>query len=302
MGIKSDLLERYKAPRNEPLKYPGIRPEKSYILANRSIRYLDDSFSKNGRKIIPGSLEGFSDSIIDFSGRDSISIKDVLQERYAVIGYGSNLVPGQLISKFGEDAIIPVLLGEAPDIDIVYNLISNQGYAFAELLLDENGLRAPIGITLLNDEQMNKMIETEQNYKVGFAPFDVESDMGLRFSSDTNRVYMFAGFRKIWVPEGYSKPVPIAEIKTKNRKRKALSQREVLTLAIDEFNLKSRDITSPKELVEEIRNEALLEESPGKLKYDLQKYIDENPKSYPALANQIEILTDLKKQLKPYFK
>ena len=85
-------------------------------------------------------------------------------------------------------------------IDIVYNLISNMGYAFAELAINQTSINCGIGITFLDEIQLEKMIETEENYCLAYAPNNVILESGQSLQSGNNfGLYVFAGFRKIWV-------------------------------------------------------------------------------------------------------
>ena len=40
-------------------------------------------------------------------------------------------------------------------------------------------------------------------------------------------LYVFAGFRKVWVPRSLGGPVPISELPSKGRRRPSLTQSEV---------------------------------------------------------------------------
>ncbi len=281
--------KKYTAPRDYPLSYPGRRPSYGFILANDMIWPLavDKETELHDAKVMINSHGDFL-SLNGFLKSKHVS---ALEKRYAVIGYGSNPVPGQLLDKFGKNAVVPVVFGNIRNCDIVYNLISNLGYAFAEISFDENFTEKCVGITFLDKDQLNIMIETEQNYQLAYSPLDVTLESGEIIQGGVNNsLYIFAGSRKIWVPSAYDAPVAIAEFPSSGGNCNALTQMEILQLAIKEFNLKKYGISTPNQLVERIRNEAHLEEKPGKLKYEIQKAVSENPRSLLPLANSLTLV------------
>ena len=232
-----ESAKKYAAPRDYPLSYPGKRPSYGFILANGVIWPV--AFDKRKKeihdaKVIINSSGEFL-TINKFLESKQVSI---LEKRYAILGYGSNPVPGQLLSKFGKEAIVPVIFGSLKNCDAVYNLISNVGYAFAEMSINEDFTEGSIAITFLDKYQLHMMIETEKNYHLAYSHSDVILESGEKLSGgEGNSLYMFAGFRKLWVPLNYDGPIPIAELPSSGRKRKALTQTETLKLVIEEFKL-----------------------------------------------------------------
>jgi len=279
MGMSIQKSGKYPAPRDNPLDYPGIRPSSSFILVGdmiHSIRFDDKE-------------KGDTEAGVADSGNDEIPIDYFLKnrgvaplsERFPVIGYGSNPVPGQLVSKFGNEAIVPVVFGNMRDTDIVYNLISNQGYAFAELLPNQKNVNSDIAITYLDKKQLKRMIETEQNYVLAFSPSTV------RLDSDEvlNDSFVFAGFRNIWVPSSIGKPIAIKELPAENRQLPELTQYEALDLVIRQYNL---DYKNPIELALHIRGQTDMGERLGKLKYELQHEIATDNNSIQSLASLVK--------------
>ncbi len=283
----SEPVEKYPAPREDALKYPGKRPSTSFVLSNRIVHPIVYNDEEKGS---PGSTangqvnldsDGNHLTINKFLESRKVAL---LEERFPVIGYGSNPAPGQLISKFGSETVIPVFQGIVRNCDFVYNLISNMGYAFAEMI-SENYCDGYIWVTFLDHKQLEKMIESEQNYNLAYSTSDVTLESGeILFGGINNVLYIFAGFRKIWLPSGYDGPIAIAELYSKGRRLKSLNQTETLELVIEQFNLNSIGLSTPYELVARLKQEAQLKEKPGKLKYDLQKLVEDNPNSLPSLA------------------
>lgn len=292
-------VSKYLSPRDDPLNYPGKRPSYSFLLAKGIVFPLvQDVASKKTKDSLPQinvvqDRTGQLKELIKFL--KELDVPD-LKERYAIVGYGSNPVPGQLLSKFGKETVVPVLLGKLSNTDVVYNLISNMGYAFAQILINQFQVSAQIGITFLDDEQLNKMMETEQNYKLGYCPSDITLESGYSISIRDNKpVYIFAGIRKIWVPKKFAQPISVKELPSSGRKNKALFQEHILELAIEEFELSSKAISTPKQLIRRIRQESNLPEKPPKLKYYIQDSIEKNPRSLPPLSSIISLVEDKNK-------
>lgn len=280
--------KNYQAPREHPLEYPGHRPKTGFILAEEKVYPIvwddkDRGTTSKGQVILnenkPNSINRFLDSYHVAP----------LEKRFAVIGYGSNIVPGQLVSKFGKNTVVPVILGKIKGYDVVYNLISNMGYAFAEMYKNKS-VEGNIGITFLDKKQFTEMVETEQNYKLAYSPSDVELESGETVKG--SKIYIFAGYRKMWVPENYETPIPIAELPANGRAEKPLTQTETLELVIEQFNLKEKGIYTPEDIVNTIRKQSNWEEKSGKLKYELQCDVEQNSRSLPAFESQVTLVNE----------
>ena len=181
------------------------------------------------------------------------------------------------------------------DADVVYNLISAQGYAFAELALNQHGVKGNVAITFLDSDQLQIMNETEQNYNLAFVPRDVILESGEKVRGGENNVpgLFYAGKRKIWVPEGYDTPIAIAELPSVGRTAIALNQERTLDLIVKKFELYKRGINSGKELSQHIRTEAT-EHRPDKVKDYLQRSVAEDPRSLEPVSSQVYILNNPK--------
>lgn len=262
----------FLAPREHPLLYPGHRPDHSFVLADGMVWPM-------------ASHRAFQ----DFLGTKKVA---PLEERYAVVGYGSNPGPGQLLSKFGADAIVPVVFGIMPNTKIIYNLISNHGYAFAEILFSEAYEECKVGVTFLDEKQLEVMIETEgNNYQLALSPYSVNLEFGESVPGGLQGTcYLFAGLKKIWVPQQYTQPVPLAEFSSKSAQNPPLNQEQTLALVLQEFELEARGIKTVQDLVHRLRSEAKWKDQAGKLKYDLQQAVDKAPNSHPPLADSLELL------------
>ena len=287
-------VNKYVAPIEDPLMYPGRRPPTGFVLADAMVWPI--AFDNKNERSASSTYEGLvpsdsADELVTINRFLESRKATPLEERFPVIGYGSNPVPGQLLSKFDADAVVPVVFGSLKHSDVVYNLISNMGYAYAEIAIGLESTEANVGVTFLDPQQLSKMITTEQNYNLAYSPSDVMLESGERLHGGKGGAsYLFAGFRRIWVPNGCDRPIPIAELPSPGRKQQPLTQEETLALAIEEFHLVDLNIRSPRELAHRIREQRDLEEKPGKLKYELQRKIELNPRSYPSLASSLPMI------------
>lgn len=125
-----------------PSTYPGRRPRFSFLFTNRGIyrcpvRRLNELLE--ARRLAPVS------------------------DRVAVLAYGSNACPGQLLRKYSQDhrlTNIPVLYGRLRNADVVYSRrITSRGYIPATLVNARRTL--PSWVTLLTAEQLSAMDSTE---------------------------------------------------------------------------------------------------------------------------------------------
>lgn len=282
----------YPAPRAAPLAYPGRRPGYSFVLAKQQVYPFEaaargpDPLSDLAAAPVTTGEAAQAPSLDDFLARNG---SEPLASRYAVVGYGSNPVPGQLLSKFGPQAVVPVLRATMHGGDIVYNLISNAGYAFAELLIGPPAGSCEVAVTFLDARQLERMVVTEENYRIARSPCAVTLESGHVLAGGARHpLYVFAGFRRIWVPRSHDTPIAVAEIPAQSRTLPAMSQHEFLSLAIEEFGLRALGMTHPADLVARVARESGRREQSGKLKFDLQAAIQADPRSFPALADLVE--------------
>jgi hypothetical protein len=273
------LADNWPAPRNKPLAYPGSRPDYSYLLHQGRVHRL----AKHDGGLLSTVCATTNTRLNDFLDQAG---KSRVDERIAVLGYGSNPVPGQLVSKFDLDATVPVIRATIQDSDLVYNLISDIGYAFAEILLDVPGVQADVEITFLDRTQLERLCATEQNYHLARFPKMVMLETGDELGGDNRPVYFFAGFRPIWIPKSLDAPVAIAEFPVKNRLHQPLTQFDTLKLAIDDLDLGELGVVSVDGLVTRLREEASLSRVDDKLKTLIQKRVEDGP-TLPSTASYI---------------
>ena len=89
--ITPEPAKNYVAPRDEPLKYPGPRPNRSFIVANEMVHPILYDAQETGEagstyagRVVTGS-NGNTQRIDDFLKSQG---KSPLRERYGVLGFG----------------------------------------------------------------------------------------------------------------------------------------------------------------------------------------------------------------------
>lgn len=261
LSMRTEPISTYPAPRETLVSYPGKRPSGHFIVADEKvlvfdeveelIEYYEQQFGKKWEELTP------------------------------VLAYGSNANPGQLDFKFGLGCVVPVLLGSVTGVDVVYNLISNWGYAFADLLLNQEGVECPMAVTFLTDDQIELLKTDEQNYEFSPTPYPFTLPEG-----DTiDDTYFFAGKRKIWTYHG--SPIAIKEIAAKGRVLPEMSQAETMKLIITEFQL---EFDSVEVFAQVIIDQRLEPDTEGKLSFDLKQQVNDDAHSLPSVYEQLQQL------------
>jgi hypothetical protein len=128
---------RVPAPLDDPLSYPGQRPDTSFVLRGNVLRPLAEVETR------------------------------VVEGRRAVLAIGSNACPAQLAVKFRDRGCSDVVVGLVVDVDALVVRpsahFSRSGYwPFAPARLDGGGARCIL--TLLDDDQVDVLDRTEPNY------------------------------------------------------------------------------------------------------------------------------------------
>ena len=66
-----------------------------------------------------------------------------------------------------------------------------------------------------------------------------------------------------------------------------MTQEQILNLVVKEFGLNTRGIKTARDLSDQLREEETFEENPGKLKYELQQAVENDPRSLPPAAGSV---------------
>ena len=101
-------------------------------------------------------------------GREPRPVRDgdLRDDRHPVLAYGSNSSTRALLRKFGGDLHLPVLRGELEGFDVVYSSHLSAYGSVPVTLHQAAGARIETFVTLVTDEQLVRLAETEFNYAV----------------------------------------------------------------------------------------------------------------------------------------
>ena len=134
------------APIDEPNSYPGRRPNYSYVFCGDKIFPIDITYGKPIEELLIDTPYG----------------KDIsLEDKYAVLGYGSNVCPSQLSQKFTDNTMFPVIRGILYGYDVVYAAgIASYGSVPATLIRSPQ-TTVEVWINILDAEQLCTLDKTE---------------------------------------------------------------------------------------------------------------------------------------------
>lgn len=192
-------LESYPSPMKQPLTYPGMRPDFSFVTMpngdvlpisvhenHQSVTFCLDTRSGQGTVLLDEMLEG--NGVLPMA------------DRIPIVGFGSNASPGQLVHKFSErfseqlsrdndKFIIPTLFGQLKDVAVAYSSkFGLRSYVFAELMAAA-GLNTNVAINFCSPEQLEAIKISEGAYHL----CDFGKEVAVPGLKRTLPAYGFAG-------------------------------------------------------------------------------------------------------------
>lgn len=225
-----DITKYSPAPRKDPLSYPGKRPDFSFLFHEDSIL-----------PIIPEKTQDLGKSSVLFSNGDKRELDSILQElhaetieeRYVVIGYGSNANPAQLSVKFKDlHRPIPVFKGTLTGYDVVYaSFISPYG-AIPATIDHSDETKVEVWINFLDEEQMRIMDKTEGRNK-SYWLTKIEDEIKLENGLVISPLYVYISTMGI-LPIN-ERSVRINDIKASNVKFNGMNQNEIISYFLSSF-------------------------------------------------------------------
>ena len=198
------------APRDDPLSYPGKRPNHSFLFDGNYIRNLSLC---SGANII---------SALEKIGVDP-------DNAYVMMGYGSNACPAQLASKFGQDMRnMPVIRGFLEGFDVVYAAGFAAYGAIPATLSESAGTTVEVWVNILDRKQVRAMDSTEglgTQYYLAEMPIQFKAENGVKISP----VHAYIHSAGALAPE--KQLVALAGIPASRRRFEAQTQKEILNWA-----------------------------------------------------------------------
>ena len=143
----------------QPLAYPGLRPDFSYVYFKGDVHKINprgDTYADLWLNDPSGQVT--LDAFLEARGNATIS------NRHAVLAVGSNGCPGRLAEKYGDqpEVALPVFVGTVADTAVVYSRRLVSYGALPATYLHQPGASSWLSVTMLTDEQLARMDETER--------------------------------------------------------------------------------------------------------------------------------------------
>jgi len=241
-GLFSDMpvtpAAEYPAPRLEPLCYPGIRPEHAFTTSEGDVWPVNVVETEEGVRFGVATPEGV------FDLNDALRFYGVapMEDRFPVVGFGSNACPGQLCEKFsaeqnswgditeeGDHHIVPTLRGSMRDVAAAYSSkLGIHGYMFAELI-EAEGAETDVFVNFLSAGQLARMIRSESAYElcnIGEVTID-----GL---SQPITAFGFAGKNPVLL-DASGRPILLESVHTRGTDMDSMNEVEILESMAAEF-------------------------------------------------------------------
>ena len=211
-----------------PKEYPGRRPDYSYFLSEDSVHKLQTINN------IP-----LSKAIIDFEGEKielSLLLKRLsvrpLEDRYAIIGYGSNACPSRLIEKGIFN--LPIVKVSAKNVDVVYTYEKTHyehhkdGDAVPATIVKSSNTLAEVWVSFLDEDQLEEMDKSEGRKGRHYDLVELKDcEITLPNGRVLSPAYTYVANKKGFAFKD-GKPIALVSIKAKNRKFGAMYETDML--------------------------------------------------------------------------
>ena len=219
----------------DPMLYPGRRPEQSYLTDGSLVYELEVQETEN-LAFTMRTEDGQEIDMNDFLREHNAPL---LEDRIPVLGFGANMSPGSLASKFTkvgrEDAfVVPTAYTTLKDHDVVWSGGPGMNGNFIAVLYDGPEVKdteVQVGVNFLTREQLLVMNATEMAYQLAWADVSIEGH--------PVRAYYYVGQDQIYIKDGA--PVAIESVPATGR-------------VIDQSNTKAllEDIIDNKAITEKV--------------------------------------------------
>lgn len=225
--IEPEDANRYLGAENEPLEYPGPRPDYSFVYNDGKVYYVS---TENGLNVWDGNRFYYINNFLEQHGGLP------LENRYAVLAVGSNACPGRLLEKFGDsiDVSIPVLRAQCEDIISLYMPWITLYGAIPATVVRQLGVKSQLWLTFLENNQFTMMNATEQlgeTYSLVRLPDPILLEEGVQVTP----VYGYSSRNILMVD---NEPVRVASFKTDPLDwGRVMDERVVLSLVLDKLGV-----------------------------------------------------------------
>lgn len=222
--------DQFPGAEHQPLAYPGLRPDFSYVYYQGKVREIRTRGETHGHLWVEDTTGLVTlDTFLTARGNAPMG------ERHAVLAVGSNGCPGRLAEKYRDrpEVALPVLVGTIPYTAVVYSRRLVSYGALPATYIHQPGAVSWLSVTMLTEEQLVHMDETEQVgeiYQRIAVPGHFSVDGGPLIGDLT--AYLD---RDILSHQG--KPVRLKMFARKGPDWPLMDEPEVLTLVLDQAGL-----------------------------------------------------------------
>lgn len=150
--------DQFPGAEHQPLTYPGRRPPFSYVYYQGMIYGISPRGDTDADLWLDDSNSQITlDDFLTDRGNAAIA------QRHAVLAVGSNGCPGRLAEKYAHqpEVAIPVFVGTLVNTVVVYSRRFASYGALPATYLYQPGASSWLSVTMLTDEQLARMDETE---------------------------------------------------------------------------------------------------------------------------------------------
>ncbi|MCH8266878.1 MAG: hypothetical protein IH846_05140 [Acidobacteria bacterium] len=222
--------DQFPGAEHQPLAYPGLRPDFSYI-------YFQGNIYE-----IKARGETYADLWVD-EATGQVTLDTFLAargnptfgKRHAVLAVGSNGCPGRLAEKYAHqpEVALPVLVGTMTDTAVIYSCRLASYGALPATYLYQPGAVAWLSVTMLTSEELVRMDKSErvgQAYLRIAVPGKFHVDGGPKIDNLTAYVD-----RKILTYQG--NPICLKLFAREGPDWPVMDEQEVLSLVFDQAGL-----------------------------------------------------------------
>lgn len=211
-----------------PLLYPGKRPEGSYLTDGQGVYYIETQVTEEGLQFFMRGVAGELVPVDEFLRQAGVPTMD---ERIPVLAFGANVNPASLASKFkkaerpdgsNNALIVPTIYASLPGHDVVWSGGPGVNGNFIAILYrgeETKDTTVEVAINFLTPEQVLIMHGTELSYNL--------SSVDVYVNGEKVRAYYYHGNDNIYLRDG--KPVAIESIKATDRTLPADSTTNLVT-------------------------------------------------------------------------
>lgn len=228
--MNMNLSDYAPAPRDDALSYPGSRPNSSYLFFKNDIypiKMIQNKPLSQSTVLLPDGSEPLLDEQL-------LKWKSLpMDDRYVIIGYGSNANPAQLSVKFKDNSEpIPVIRGIMRGYDVVFSpLVASYG-AIPATIEKSIGTEVEIWINFLDEEQIRIMDKSEgrgKNYQLVKIDDEAILDNGERMSP----VYSYVASNGTL--QINDKPIRFSTINAKNPKYQQMTELDMYEFFVKNY-------------------------------------------------------------------